>query len=95
MANYAVLLEGNDYELSRGGSKELLGFFVTVRVDAQSECEVKISATNLVKSDPELADAFKSAADKTPKIEVKVVHQLLPENKMKNTEFVFFPMNEA
>jgi hypothetical protein len=31
MANYAVFLEGNDFEFSRGGSKELLGFFVTVR----------------------------------------------------------------
>jgi hypothetical protein len=50
MANYAVFLEGEDFELSHSGSKELLGFFVTVRVEAQSECEAKISGVTLVKS---------------------------------------------
>jgi hypothetical protein len=95
MANYAVFLEGEDFELLHGEGKELLGFFVTVRVEAQSDCEAKIRATNLVKSDPQLADAFKATAAKAPKIEVKIVHQLLPENKMKSTGFVFFPMKEA
>lgn len=95
MANYAVFLEGKNLELSRDGRKELLGFFVTVRVEAQSEYDAKTSATTLIKSDPQLADAFKATAGKEPKIQVNVVHQLLPENKMKNTGYVFFPMEEA
>ena len=94
MGNYAVFLEGKNFELSQGGSKELFGFCVTVRVEAQSEREEKISATALVKSDPQIAHAYKAEAKETPKIEVKVVHQLLPENKMKNTKFEFFPMGE-
>ena len=94
MGNYAVFLEGKNFELSRGGGKELFGFFVTVRVETHSEREAEISATNHVKSDPQLADAFKENASVTPEIEVKVVHLLLPENKMKNTEFEFFPMGE-
>ena len=73
----------------------MFGFFVTVRVEAQSEREAEISATALVKSDPQLAHAYKAGANETPKIEVKVVHQLLPENRMKNTEFEFFPMGET
>ena len=95
MANYAVFLEGKNFELSRGGFKELFGFFVTVRVDAPSEHDAGVNATTVLKSDAQLADAFKEGASKTPQIEVKVVHELLPENKMKNTEFVFFSMKET
>ena len=95
MGNYAVFLEGKDFELLRGGSKELFGFFVTVRVEAQSEREAEISATAIVKSDPQLAHAYKADANEIPRIEVKVVHQLLTENKMKNTKFEFFPMRET
>jgi len=95
MGNYAVFLEGKNFGLSRNGSNELFGFFVTVRVEAESEREAEITATALIESDPQLADAYKADANETPKIEVKVVHQLLPENKMKNTELIFFSMGET
>ncbi len=94
MTNYAVFLEGNDFELSRNGSKEALGFFVTVRVESQSEQEAASRAIEVVKADPQLEEAFRADTGKNPRIEAKVVHELLPENTMKNTEFVFFPMEE-
>ena len=93
MTNYAVFLEGNDFQLSRKGSKEALGFFVTVRVESQSEQEAVGRAIEIVKADPQLEEAFR-ATSKSPRIEAKVVHELLPENTMKNAEFVFFPMEE-
>jgi hypothetical protein len=94
MTNYAVFLEGNDFELSRNGSKEALGFFVTVRVESQSEQEAASRAIEIIKADPQLGEALRADTGKNPRIEVKVVHELLPENNMKNTEFVFFPMEE-
>ena len=94
MTNYAVFLEGNDFELSRNGSKEAFGFFVTVRVESQSEQEAASRAIEIVKADPQLEEAFRADTSKIPRIEAKVVHELLSENTMKNTELVFFPMEE-
>jgi hypothetical protein len=95
MKNYAIFLMGEDFMLSRGESKELCGFFVTVRVEANTEEEAGAEAIQALKSDPQLADAFEADAPRPPKIEVRVVHELLPENKMKNTKYTFFPMEEA
>jgi hypothetical protein len=94
MANYAVFLEGANFVLTRGIGKELLGFFVTVRVESSSAQEAASGAISLVKSDPQLEEAFRAVSEKTPTVVVKVVHELLPENRMKNTEFMFFPMEE-
>ncbi|MDX8400211.1 MAG: hypothetical protein R8K20_08170 [Gallionellaceae bacterium] len=94
MTNYAVFLQGSDFELSRGGKKEALGFFITVRVDAQTEEEAASAAIGVVKSDHQLEEAFRAEATKVPIIEVKVIHELPPENMMKNIEFVFFTMEE-
>jgi len=92
MNNYAVFLMGEDFMLPHNGSKKLCGFFVTVRVEADTEDEARAGAIHVLKADPQLADAFTANSPKTPKIEVRVVHKLLPENKMKNTEYTFFPM---
>ncbi len=94
MTNYAVFLQGDNFELSRDGRKQLLGFFVTVRVEAESEADAGNKAIQLVKSDSHLADAFMAGTAASPEIQVKVVHQLLPENKMTRTEYSFFPMND-
>ena len=74
---------GEDFMLPNSGSKELCGFFVTVRIEADTEDEAGAAALEVLKEDPQLADAFKADSPKTPKIEVRVVHELLPENKMK------------
>lgn len=95
MTNYAVFLEGEDFELSHSGAKELLGFFVTVRVEARSESEAESRAIQRVRSDPQLSDAFKAEAGATPKVKAKVVHQLLLENRMADTAYTFFPMGEG
>ena len=95
MNNYAVFLMGEDFMLLQNGGKRLCGFFVTVRVEANTEEEAGAEAIQVLKSDPQLADAFKADAPKTPKVEVRVVHELLPENRMKNTEYTFFSMEEA
>ena len=95
MKNYAVFLMGEDFMLPNSGNKELCGFFVTVRVEANTEDEAGAAALEVLKKDPKLADAFKASSPKTPRIEVRVVHELLPENKMKNTEYTLFPMEEA
>jgi hypothetical protein len=94
MKNYAVFLEGNDFELTRKGTKEIVGFFVTVRVETTSEDEATVRAIEIVKSYEILKEAFSPSATATPRLDVKLVHELLPNNKMKNTELVFFPMVE-
>jgi hypothetical protein len=94
MPTYAVFLEGNDFELSRNGRNEVVGFFVTVRVETDSEHEAASRAIEVVKSDPMLQEAFRPEASVIPRINAKVVHELPSENKMKNTKFTFFPMEE-
>jgi hypothetical protein len=94
MPNYAVFVEGNDFQLSRNGRKEVVGFFVTVRVVTDSEREAASCAIEVVRSDPMLQEAFRPGAGPIPRIQVKVVHELMPDNKMKNTQFTFFPMEE-
>lgn len=94
MANYVVFLEGNDFELTSNGHKEVVGFFITVRVEAQTEEVAAEKAIEVVKADPCLAEAFAGGSRKSPRIEAKVVHELPAENKMKNTDFQFFPMVE-
>lgn len=86
---------GEDFMLPKSGSKGLCGFFVTLRVEANTEDDAGAEAIQVLKADPRLADAFKANAPKTPKFEVRVVHELLPENQMKNTEYTFFSMEEA
>jgi len=94
MPNFAVFLEGSNFELSRNGLNEVVGFFVSVRVEAQSEQEAANCAIEVVKSDPLLQQEFRPEASAIPRIDAKVVHELQPESKMKNTEFIFFPMEE-
>ena len=96
MKNYAVFLMGEDFMLPNNGSKELCGFFITLRVEADTEDEAGAAAYRSAEGrSAAIADAFKAGSPKTPRIEVRVVHELLPENKMKNTEYTFFPMEEA
>ena len=92
MTNYAVFLEGNNFELELDGRKELFGFFATARVDSPSEEDAKDSAVSLISSSPELQEAFRSVSEIKPTIEAKAVHELLPENQMNSTGFTFFPM---
>jgi hypothetical protein len=92
MKNYAVFLEGNDFELTRKDTKEIVGFFVTVRVETASEDEAAVRAIEVVKTYDILKEAFSSSTAVTPRLDAKLVHELLPNNKMKNTELVFFPM---
>ena len=94
MANYAVFLQGENFELPRDGGKQLLGFFVTVRVEAESEAEAGSKAIQLVKSDSQLEDSFKADAAVSSDLRVKLLHQLLPENRMDRTEYTFYPMGE-
>ena len=93
MKNYAVYLEGADFLLPRGDKKELLGFFVTVRVEAESDLAARVAAQTLVESDPELTGAFREQGI-APKLTVKVVHELLPDNRMSKTPYMYFPMEE-
>jgi len=94
MNNYAVFIEGNDFLLTHGDTKEALGFFVTVRVEANSEDEAINTAIEIVKSNPKLAEAYTTNLNKKPSLKVNVVHELLPDNKMNNTGFTFYPMEE-
>lgn len=92
MQNYAVFLEGNDFELMRKGAREMVGFFVTVRVEAESEDGAIARAIEVVKSNEQLKEAFNRNASIAPRLNAKRVHELLPNNKMENTKLIFFPM---
>lgn len=94
MGNYAVFLEGNNFELTLDGRKSLFGFFKTVHVESPSEKKARDSAISLVRSLPELQEALQNISEIQPTIEAKVAHELLPQSKMKNTGFSFFLMED-
>lgn len=93
--NYAVFLEGENFEIDVDGKMQLLGFFTTVRVDAHSPEEAKSNALKVLLADPQLERCFANQQHIKPTIEAQVVHELLGDNHMKNTGYTFFPMETA
>ena len=87
-------MQGENFELEHDGSRALMGFFITVRVEAESTEAAGLRAKEVVEGDPRLAAAYNSAGSLEPTISVHVVHKLPMSNKMKNTDFVFFEMDE-
>jgi hypothetical protein len=95
VSNYAVFLQGQNFKLEQEGSSAMLGFFVTVCVEAKSEEEASDAARKAVQSDPKLAAAFQGKPAIQPSIAVEVVHLLTPEINKFTTGYTFFPMDEG
>ncbi len=93
--NYAVFLEGANFEINLDGIKQLLGFFTTVRVEAASQEEAKSSALKVLLADPQLESCFANQPHIKPSIKVQDVHELPADNHMKNTGYTFFPMENS
>lgn len=87
--NVAVLLMGENFPVA--GQPKLQGFFITKRVEASSEEVAAAQAVAAVKADPQ----FSQSSFVEPTVTVNVVHQLPESNLMKDTEYLFFPMEEA
>lgn len=87
--NFAVFLMGENFLVA--GCPELQGFFITKRIEAPSEETAAAQAVSAIKTDPRLCQADSVA----PTITVKVIHQLAESNRMKDTEYIFFPMADA
>ena len=87
--NFAVFLMGENFLAA--GQPELQGFFITKRIEASSEEIAAAQAVAAVKADPQ----FSQVPSVAPTVTVKVVHQLPESNHMKDTEYLFFPMEEA
>lgn len=95
MKNYAVFLHGENFDIHYQGKRQPVGFFTTVRVEAASEKEAANLAVKVIENDPELLEAFQPEASTAPDLRVKVIHELEPNNKMRNTGHVFFTMDEV
>jgi hypothetical protein len=95
MKNYAVFLHCENFDIQYKGKKQPVGFFTTVCVEAETNEAASQLAVQVIESDPTLADAFALVASTKPLIEVKVVHELEPGNKMKSTTYIFFTMDKA
>lgn len=91
MGNYAVFLERTNFRLSQGG-ESLSGFFMTKRVDASDGDEAQRIAIQELWKHPELAG--QQGSTPAPTIEARVVHELLPSVKMKDTELHVFFLDE-
>lgn len=94
MLNYAIFLMGENFPMDYDGDVVLQGFFVTKRVEAENEEVAREMAIAGIKSTPIIASSILLAGVTEPTIQVKVVHLLPDHNKMKDTEFVFFPMED-
>jgi hypothetical protein len=95
MKNYAVFLHCENFDIQYKGKKQPVGFFTTVRVEAESDDVASRLATQTIEADPTLSEAFAPNASTKPTIQVKVIHVLEPSNKMNNTAHTFFAMSEV
>jgi len=95
MTNYAVFLHGENFEIHYEGKKQAVGFFTTVHVEAETEEIAGHMAVEVVESDLVLSEAFAPGASAKPDLQIRVIHELEPDNKMKNTKYTFFAMDEV
>ena len=95
MKNYAVFLHCENFDIHHKGKRQPVGFFTTVRVEAETDESASRMAIHTIQSDPAFAEAYAQGASTKPTIEVKVTHELEPSNKMNNTAHTFFRMDEA
>lgn len=95
MTNYAVFLNGENFDIHFEGKRQLVGFFTTVRVEAETDEAAAHMAVDVVMSDSMLSEAFSAGTSTKPDLQIKAIHVLEPDNKMKNTPHTFFSMNEV
>ncbi|WP_177418983.1 hypothetical protein [endosymbiont of Lamellibrachia barhami] len=91
---YAVFLQGENYEIPTNEKTKHVGFFVTKVVDASNKISAEEQAMVLVGKDPQIIKAIAMSDGIEPTLEVKVVHELLHESRMKHTTYTYFPMEE-
>ncbi|MDR6674629.1 hypothetical protein [Xanthomonas sp. 1678] len=84
--NFAVFLMGENFLVA--GCPELQGFFITKRIEAPGEEAAAAQAVSAIQAGPR----WGLAASVAPTIAVKVVHPLDASIRMKDTDYLFFPM---
>ena len=89
--NFAVFLMGENFLLE--GHESLQGFFITKGIEAPNAEGAAQLAVAAVKADPRFAESLAASTALPPTIQVKVI-QSLP-HLMRDTEYVFFPMEET
>jgi len=94
MPNYAVFLHGQNYPLKIEGKSDLFGFFVTRQFVTNTENEAKTLAVRSLKNDPDLYFVDINGNEAETSVEIMVIHELPDSNKMENTKFTFYSMDE-
>lgn len=72
---------------TRNGELEVVGFFVTKRIEASTGKEAEVLAKEAVKNDGYILGA---SSELRSELLVKVVHELPANSEMKSTVYVFF-----
>ncbi len=91
--NYTVFIEGKNFEVSEGGTNQLLGFFTSVFVEANDPKEAKSIALRTVKEDPQFKSCFKKKLQ--PSVQVKLILETETQGKIENIGYTFFSMKDS
>ena len=94
MNRYAVRLEGRDFKIRKESGPELLGFFTTRFVLAESEESAELAAVALVREDESLQSVTISESDKVPMIYMDDIWECSDDQKLGGRGYTFFPMEE-
>jgi len=91
---YAVFLQGENFAIPTNEKSDLVGFFATKVVDANTESNAKDQAIALVKKDPKVLEAFSKSKSINPTLNIMVAHELFEGSRMTHTKYTYYAMEE-
>ncbi|WP_232522449.1 hypothetical protein, partial [Marinimicrobium alkaliphilum] len=91
MRNFVAFVEGENFKLEVNGKMQLVGFFASRRVEAETEEDASRAVIEMLLAEPEL----EGNALPNYTMSVKVAHEMPIDHKAKYSGFTFFPMEES
>ncbi len=92
MKDFKVILNGKNFHIHSEGSTQILGFYATRFVKADTEMEAQEKAMHLVMNDKKLQSAIRNPSDNAPQIHVDELAQseITEEDLSQNHVFMFY-----
>ena len=94
MKAFCCFASGENFPGDLNGRDKLVGFFVSVFVNAGDPTEAESKALDMLSAHPDLTLPGKATIPEGATISFKVVHELEHDGNPKVTEFQFFEMDE-
>lgn len=92
MPRFAIVLEGKNFPIVTDTGVQVLGFYTTRKLKAETEQQAVLMALEQVKTDPQLLAVIDRDKTSSPRLFMKSAHTLAWWEDMKSSGYTFFPM---